>query len=122
MSSNGRITTICGHNISTKMSVSKSKANHGRKYWKRKYWGKEKYFCQYGRETNLDEGEIIQLLTIFGKDFRKEIGTQLCSKEVVKMKKNIENLKKKMKFVIAVVISSWVFSSIGFRSMYQNLI
>lgn len=72
-----------------KMFVSKSKTNPLRKYLKCKYWTKMKivnYFIGMvnilvNLETILNEREIVHLLTKFGKDFGKEIGTQLCLKK-----------------------------------------
>jgi hypothetical protein len=107
-----------------KICVSKSNANPGRKYWKCKYWGKEdgchlyhwddEFFGE--RETSLIEGEIIELVRKMEKEFGKWIGIEPCSKEMEDLKKNIGRIRKKMDFVIVVVISFWFFSS-RFRIM-----
>lgn len=44
-----------------------------------------------------------------GKKFGKEIGTELCSRKMKDLKKNVDCIRKKMNFVIVVVICFWVF-------------
>ncbi|CAK8535700.1 unnamed protein product [Lathyrus sativus] len=130
ISYNGRSTPKCGHSLSMKMFVSKSDANPGRKYWKCRFWGKEevcqlfywddKYFGSIDRKR-IEEGDdgcsrcnvMIEHLRKFGKYFRKEFGrgfgTKPCSKEMEEMRNKLENTRKKLAFVVVVLICSWVY-------------
>lgn len=50
----------------------------------------------------------------------KEIGTELCSKEMEDMKKNVNCIRKKINFVIVVIISFWGFFLLGLESCNIN--
>ncbi|CAK8530484.1 unnamed protein product [Lathyrus sativus] len=127
MSSNGIITLKYGHGLSMKAFISKSVTNPGRKYWKCKIWRKEEdcqlfywddeYFGSIDRKRieKDDDGYsrcdvMIGYLRKFGKDFGKkfgrEFGTELCSKEMEDMKKKLESTRKKLEFVVVVLICS----------------
>lgn len=60
-------------------------------------------------ETTLTKGEIIELMRKMGEGFGKEIGIEMCSKEMEDLKENVDRIRKKMNFVVTVVISFWFF-------------
>lgn len=72
------------------------------------------------RETILAEGEIIELMRKMGKEFGKNIGTELCSKEMEDLKKNVDCIRKKMNFLIVAVISFCFFLLLGSGSCNVN--
>lgn len=62
---------------------------------------------------------VIDYLRSFGKnlekEFGKQFGTRLFLKEIEQMKKKVESIMKKMKFLIVVVICSWDYFVIFLR-------
>ena len=100
LSSNGRVTPKCGHNVSMKLFVSKSVANPGRKYWKCKFWGKgddcnafvwdDEFSDDFGDNGHSDVVSV-ELMSKLERDIALKMEA---------MEKKMDELKKKLNYVL----------------------
>ncbi|XP_058783104.1 uncharacterized protein LOC131657759 [Vicia villosa] len=107
LSSNGRVTPKCGHNVSMKLFVSKSVANPGRKFWKCKFWGKGDdcniflWDDEFSGERDFGHSDVgsVELM----RKIERDIAIKMEA-----MEKKIDGLTKKMNYVLVALICLWV--------------